>query len=430
MTLPSSARTLFTKTGAALCAWSALIGLTHVWGTQLIESGREIKIFAPPLSGHFDARITWRLMPALALAAATVWFGPRIAQHLPWRVLLGATAALAASWSVVLALVDGADALTIPLARNTDYLSLVGDIRSVPSFVADFTQRLPTYPVHVQGHPPGMVVLLTWLAAAGFEGPQWAAPTVIAAGAMCVPAALLAIRDVAGTPTARVAAPFLAAAPAAIWMATSADALFAGVSAWAIALFILATGRRDKWCEALSLGSGFLFGFALLLTYGAAALVLVGAAVCLRRRRWRPIAPTTATAAAVLAAAAGAGFGWWEGLAATEATYRAGVSSARPYEFFIVNNLAAFGLAVGPAALAGATLVPRSRMAWLVGGALMAVVVADLSGLSKGEVERIWLLFVPWIVAATGLLRNHVRLWLLLHTTVALAIAAFVRTPW
>lgn len=89
------------------------------------------------------------------------------------------------------------------------------------------------------------------------------------------------------------------------------------------------------------------------------------------------------------------GFGWLQGLEATEALYRAGVSSSRPYDYFVVNNLAAFALALGPAAAPGLMRLPGSRLVWIVGGALVAVAAADLSGLSKGEVERIWLPFAP-----------------------------------
>ena len=54
----------------------------------------------------------------------------------------------------------------------------------------------------------------------------------------------------------------------------------------------------------------------------------------------------------------------------------------------------------------------RDRRAWLVvGAALVAVALADLSGMSKAEVERIWLPFAPFVLAATraGLapLRSH-----------------------
>lgn len=97
------------------------------------------------------------------------------------------------------------------------------------------------------------------------------------------------MRDVAGIERARAAAPFLATAPAAIRIATSADSLCAGVSACAIALFVVATGRRDRWADVLSVAGGVAFGCALLLTYGAAALVPIAGAVSLWRRRLRPL---------------------------------------------------------------------------------------------------------------------------------------------
>ncbi len=81
-----------------------------------------------------------------------------------------------------------------------------------------------------------------------------------------------------------------------------------------------------------------------------------------------------------------AGFSWLAGLAATRAQYWAGVASRRPYSYFLVGNLAAFALAVGPAAAVGLARL-RDRRTWLlVGGALVAVVaLADLSGMSKAR---------------------------------------------
>ena len=40
----------------------------------------------------------------------------------------------------------------------------------------------------------------------------------------------------------------------------------------------------------------------------------------------------------------------------------------------------------------------------LCAAAALAVLVADPSGLSKAEVERIWLPFAVWLIARTGLL--------------------------
>jgi len=60
---------------------------------------------------------------------------------------------------------------------------------------------------------------------------------------------------------ARRAAPFLVLAPCALWVATSADALFAGVSAWAATAVILATARRGRRSDLLAIGGGVGFGF-------------------------------------------------------------------------------------------------------------------------------------------------------------------------
>jgi hypothetical protein len=83
---------------------------------------------------------------------------------------------------------------------------------------------------------------------------------------------------------------------------------------------------------------------------------------------------------------------------------------SRPYSYFVWANLAAFSFAVGPAFWAGvrrAVAVPRAlpaAAALLVLAALAAVAVADLTGLSKAEVERIWLPFAVWLVVPCALL--------------------------
>ncbi len=58
----------------------------------------------------------------------------------------------------------------------------------------------------------------------------------------------------------------------------------------------------------------------------------------------------------------------------------------------------------------------------MVLGALLAIVFADLSMLSKAETERIWLPFTMWLTAAAALLppRSH-RWWLALNVVGALA---------
>ncbi|MGC1732899.1 MAG: hypothetical protein WA731_09590, partial [Pseudonocardiaceae bacterium] len=67
----------------------------------------------------------------------------------------------------------------------------------------------------------------------------------------------------------------------------------------------------------------------------------------------------------------------------------------------------------------------------LCGAAALAVLVADLSGLSKAEVERIWLPFAVWLVAAAGLLpARQVRWWLAGQALVALIVNHLLLTTW
>ena len=62
---------------------------------------------------------------------------------------------------------------------------------------------------------------------------------------------------------------------------------------------------------------------------------------------------------------------------------------------------------------------------------LAAIACADLSMLSKAEVERIWLPFTIWLTAAPALLpvRSH-RLWLAVNAAGALLVNTVLVTHW
>ena len=70
--------------------------------------------------------------------------------------------------------------------------------------------------------------------------------------------------------------------------------------------------------------------------------------------------------------------------------------------------------------------------ALLPAAALAAVALADLSGMSKAEVERIWLPFVPWVLLATATLapRRLLRPLLAVQAALALAVEVGVTEPW
>ena len=64
-------------------------------------------------------------------------------------------------------------------------------------------------------------------------------------------------------------------------------------------------------------------------------------------------------------------------------------------------------------------------------GALLAILFADLSMLSKAETERIWLPFTMWLTAAAALLppQSH-RFWLSLNVIGAIVLNSVILTNW
>ncbi|WP_159776524.1 hypothetical protein [Streptomyces sp. HM190] len=72
---------------------------------------------------------------------------------------------------------------------------------------------------------------------------------------------------------------------------------------------------------------------------------------------------------------------------------------------------------------------PEARLALLVFLAILALLVADLSGMSKAETERIWLPFAAWLLAAGALLPRP-RTWLAAQAVLALLLNHLLLTGW
>ncbi len=418
------------RTAGAVALWALVVAAGHLLGAALQAGDPLVHIGAPPLVGSFDVRLSARALPALALAAAAIAWAPLLAARLAWRPLLAASWAAAAGWAVALAATDGPAAITAPLRTRYELLTAVPLVGAPARFLETFTAQLPGYATHVRGHPPGGVLLLWLLDRGGLGGATAAAALAIGCGALTAPAVLVAVRALGGQAVARDVAPFVVFTPAAVWMATSFDALYAGVGAVGIATLALACtappGRRGA---LLAVAAGLALGAALQLSYGIATLGALVLALAVALRRLGVLAYAAAGVALVFAAFAAAGFDWFAGLRATREQYLAGVSPRRPYADFLVISVAAFALATGPAAAAGLARM-RRRGPWLLAaGAVVAVLAADLSGMSKGETERIWLHLVPWLLVATAALRGS-RGWLAAQIALALALQLGVRSPW
>lgn len=422
----------FVVSATAVAGWAGLVLAGHLLGARLLAADYRVHIGAPPLVGGFDVRLSGSIAAAAALAVAAVAFGPALVRRLRWGALLAISWLAGTGWIVALATGNGGgfDAVRRPLLSRYEYLAAVPDVGDSGAFLRGFVADLPGYPTHVRGHPPGMLLLLEQLDRVGLGGAGWAAALVIGAGAAAAPAALVAFRALAGEPLARRAALFVTLAPAAVWLGTSADALFCGVLAAGIALLALAcTAARGSRANATALLAGLVLGTGLMLSYGLAPLGLLALGVAAFTRRVRALVLAAAGVAAVLLAFGAAGFWWPSGLQATHALYGAGAAARRPYLDFLVISPAAFALAIGPAAIAGLAAL-RGRRAWVLpAGALAALAVAELSGLSRGETERIWLPFAPWLLLAAAALPAP-RRWLAAQLALALALQIVVVSQW
>lgn len=417
-------------------AWAgAIVGAHLALAGEPLGEARELLLRAPPLHGVFGVRFDESVLLPVVVGTVLVLAGPGTARRARWGwVLAGATVA-AAAWAVALALVDGSDGLLRGVLGSTEYLADVGRVGDVGDLLSRYPDVVRTrgLAAHSSGHPPGTLLALVGLDRLGLGGAEPAAILFVAGGAAAVPAVLVAAREVVGEAFARRAAPFVVLAPCALWIATSADALYAGVSAWAATAVILAIGRRDRRSDLLASLGGLGFGAAVFLSYGLALVAVIPLAVAIARRRLRPIVVASAAALVVGLGFLAAGFSWIEGFTATRERYFAGIASQRPYLTFLIVNVVVLALVLGPVGVYGLARL-RERAAWLlVGGAAAAVAMADLSGMSKGEVERIWLPFALWLLLACGAIDARApatRGLLALQATACVVLSTTVVTAW
>ena len=428
-----------------LLGWMGVVGGGAVLVQLLNQQRGGIGVASPPLRGWFEPTARPVLaIPILVAAVVIISAARRLNRRLAWRPLVGGAVGAAAVWAVALSSVRGVDRLVAPVRDPNEYRSVAQQVRDVGRFLAGFVGHVPGYPVHVAGHPPGPVLTEWGLGQLGLGSAWWVAALFIVGGASAVGAVLVAAREVAGESWARAAAPFVVLAPAAIWVATSADALFAGVAAWGSALVVVATGRSDRRGDLAALVGGLLLGWTAFLSYGLVLIGLIPLAVAVHRRRARPVALAGLGAIAVGVSFALAGFSWVAGLMATRARYAGGIARRRPYAVFVIANVSALAVVVGPATAVALRRLRAHGLWLLVGSALAVVALADLSGLSKGEVERIWLPFTPWILLAGAALTVRrvgvtwarsalcasMTAWLALQAGTAIAVESLVRTPW
>ncbi|GAB7030263.1 hypothetical protein AB0G35_19685 [Streptomyces sp. NPDC021749] len=463
----------------AAAAGALLVALAAAVGRVIEHANGSLHVNWPPLYASWFPHLGPGTPAALTVAVLVIAYGPPLAARLPWRALLLTGWAASLAWTTALALIDGwHTGVAGRLTTAYEYLTVIHRFDDLGPALRGFTGHILNnapdhWPAHVAGHPPAAILTFVGLDRLGLGGGAWAGVWCLVTGASTAAAVLIALRALTDEPTARRAAPYLVLAPAAVWMGTSADGYFAAVAAWSLALLALAAtrstlprrplggsapgGRRgsDPVPVAAALGSGLLLGLTCYLSYGLTLIVLIGAAVLLLARSARPLPFVAAGAAAVAVAFTLSGFDWWEGYRLLVRRYYQGAAAVRPYAYWVWGNLACAVLITGlatvaalrrtlaatPAALrrlrprsaapTGPPAMPADRLAVLVLAALLALLVADLSGMSKAETERIWLPFAPWLLAACALLpAAHRRPWLTAQAVLPLLVNHLLYTGW
>ena len=419
--------------------------------TPLINSTpRQIHDFADtaPIFGWWNAHAGWGSVPAVLIGLAAVLWGPGLAQRLRWRPLTLLTWATSCGWAFALAMIDGWQrGFAGRLTARHEYLRQVPTITDIGEALRTFSDRILDFQpnswiTHVSGHPPGALLTFVWLDRIGLGGGAWAGLLCLLVGSSAAAAVIVAVRALTDEATARLAAPFVAVAPTAIWIAVSADGYFAGVAAWGIALLALAVRRTVRFPAVAAASAGLLLGWAILLNYGLALMAVPALAVLLAATDWRAclraLAVAVPSALLVVAAFAVAGFCWFDGYTLVQQRYWQGIAVNRPFQYWGWANLASVVCAIGLGSVAGigrvfdiAAIRQRAGLHLLVTAALVAILCADLSMLSKAETERIWLPFTVWLTAAPALLpaKSH-RWWLAVNVVGALLLNHLILTNW
>lgn len=437
---------------AAVVVWAIVRG-------SAIRRNPDTKLEAAPLVGTWDWAPSWKIIPAVLVGCAVVFWAGRGTSERPRRRELAATGALSFAWTVALAWSQGRTAMIDPIIDPTEYWARLPKLPPAVDMLRVWADPMwmRNQPVHLKGHPPGYVLILKAMAHIGLRSPWAAAALSWLAAASIAVGLVLIVRLCAGGDAWRRVAPFAIVAPYAVWMGTSADAVFTAFGVWGVvgvALSSRATGLRTRWiCGVLG---GLALGSAIFLSYGMVLFLVIPGLVILC------VSPASLPAKlqSVLAAAAGGvavvtafaifHFWWFDGLSTTRFFYWKGTAKFRPWGYFFVANIANIVIAAGPAVMAAMgvavggglrqaraslrTLIHSADRVWLLPlGAGVAMLSANVSQLSKGETERIWLPFFVFLVPLTSALGPSLRsrrLWIATQVGAALVLQTGLLSKW
>jgi methylthioxylose transferase len=404
--------------GRATAVALVLTVAVGVYGTLHMRHWGRVPFTTPSIPWYhsWPYYIFWR--PRLDLAWAAVAFpvvvlvaGVVVAlTRVPiprWARRVAAVGAAAVLALAVAGLGGGRAAWWEPLAGDGEYPAAVGGVGSVVAFLDTLDLRVPTLPDFAAQHPP-FATLFYVLAERLWPGLEGAAILTVLAGSLGVlVVAGLAADELADVGERWAVACWVLAPATVLYVATSADAVWAPVLAGGLLAAHRGLVRRSwGWTAA----GGVLLWLASMLTF-AAVLVLPFLAVR-ALARWRTDrswvlrwAGATTLVVLVLAGllAAATGYDVLATVAAVNRFWSVAPGTSRAYLPWTYGNLLAFTAMLGAplaAGLVAGVWEAVRRRAW--GSFEVATAASLLAGAlwghTKGEVERMWQFLVPLAV--------------------------------
>lgn len=381
-------------------SWLAVVAAGLTLSALAVALDARLGTASAPFTGRYRFKVDAGSVLA-PLVAATVLLGVRRRAHerLPWRwlLLLGYLAAI--GWALALAVVDGGNGLAAPVDAPEGYLPDAASVGTDPlRFLREFVARAGSHTISTRQHPPGPVLLLWGLRRLGVGSPVALGLLITLLGCLSVPLVAVAVRSLGREPAARRLLPILVLAPYAVWLAVSLDAVTLTLGAGAVAAGVI--GSEPRRSPLWAVAAGLLLGLAALFSYSVGWLGVSVIVTYFVRRR--PLLNMISGAAALLplALAQLAGFVWTEGLTAAQADFSLRVEPHRSWLVWALLDVFLLAIACGPAVAASARKIRRTPGWPFVVGAGLAVAFAIGSGLSRGEVERSFLPFFPWLLVA------------------------------
>ncbi len=419
----------------------ALGAATIAYGFAARAQGTELGASLAPFLWDWRPVVRPSAVPAVVVLLAGVGLAPRLT-----RGSVGSGSFAAATLALGLALrlalgsarggVDGLWAV-FQLGNHeaaSEYLPALPAFDFGPrTFLDTFAEVGTSLPVHAIGHPPGLLLVLHWLA---IDGPRGMAALTIGVGALAIPLTYVLARALVDDQRARTATLLYVFAPSAVlYGATSADALYATLATAAAIPLVLAgrAGGTPRW--AVPVG-GAALAVAAFFSYATLALGAWATLLAARTAGWRRALTLAAGCGLALIAFYAllhlvSGYDPVGVLRATESVYREGIAGRRPYAFWVFGS---------PVAFLGAVGLPIAWLALRSAGArnphalsLFAVLAfAAILGFTKAETERIYQFLVPLacIAAALALPRARLKPVLALLAAQTLAVELLLYTVW